>query len=62
MYEATGDDTYAAWAVDLQDRQDELFWDFKDGGYFASAADENVLVRMKDGQVGVRLSVDGVLS
>ena len=51
LYEATGKEDYLMFARDLQVRQDELFWDDKDKGYFASAADEHVLVRMKDGSV-----------
>ena len=41
------------WAIELQKRQDELFWDPDQGGYFAAAADEHVLVRMKDAQVRI---------
>ncbi|WWD20961.1 hypothetical protein CI109_105439 [Kwoniella shandongensis] len=50
LYEATGDERHALWAVELQKRQDDLFWDEQGGGYFASAPDEHVLVRMKDAQ------------
>ena len=51
-----GDEAYALWAVELQNRQNELFWDEKNGGYFASAVDDHVLVRMKETQVSSHLS------
>jgi uncharacterized protein YyaL (SSP411 family) len=51
LYEASGKEEYALFAIELQDRQDELFWDEEAGGYFASAPDEHVLIRMKDAQV-----------
>jgi uncharacterized protein YyaL (SSP411 family) len=51
LYEASGKEEYALFAIELQKRQDELFWDEKGGGYFASAPDEHVLIRMKDAQV-----------
>jgi uncharacterized protein YyaL (SSP411 family) len=51
LYEASGKEEYALFAVELQSRQDELFWDKDGGGYFASAPDEHVLIRMKDAQV-----------
>ena len=44
------------WAVRLQEKMDELFYDDTEGGaggYFASAPDEHVLIRMKDAQVCV---------
>ncbi|KAK8843499.1 hypothetical protein IAR55_007159 [Kwoniella newhampshirensis] len=50
LYEATGREDHALWAAELQKRQDDLFWDEQGGGYFASAPDEHVLVRMKDAQ------------
>jgi uncharacterized protein YyaL (SSP411 family) len=51
LYQASGKEEYALFAIDLQKRQDELFWDEEGGGYFASAPDEHVLIRMKDAQV-----------
>lgn len=35
----------------LQERQDGLFWDETDGGYFTSAKNEHILLRQKDFQV-----------
>lgn len=51
LYEASGKEAYALWAVRLQDKLDELFYDRERGGYFASAPDPHILVRMKDAQV-----------
>lgn len=53
LYEASGKEEYAMFALELQNRQDELFWDADGGGYFASAPDEHVLIRMKDAQVSL---------
>lgn len=53
LYEAGGKQEYASFAIELQERQDELFWDRDAGGYFASAPDEHVLIRMKDAQVSL---------
>jgi len=53
LYEACGKEEYAMFAIELQKRQDELFWDEEGGGYFASAPDEHVLIRMKDAQVSL---------
>jgi uncharacterized protein YyaL (SSP411 family) len=39
------------WAKELQDIQDNLFWDKNDGSYFYSEANaKNVVVRMKEGK------------
>lgn len=51
LYEASGKEQYATWAIRLQEKQDELFYDKEGGGYFASAPDPHLLIRMKDAQV-----------
>ncbi|HSH39953.1 MAG TPA: thioredoxin domain-containing protein [Chthoniobacterales bacterium] len=49
LYEASFDIGRIQWAIKLQERQDELFGDAKQGGYFSTAAsDANVLLRMKE--------------
>jgi uncharacterized protein len=49
LYEASFDVGRIEWALKLQQRQDELFRDAKEGGYFmTSGADANVLLRMKE--------------
>ena len=49
LYEASFDVRRLEWAMKLQQRQDELFRDSKDNGYFSnSGQDSNVLLRMKE--------------
>jgi uncharacterized protein len=50
LYEISFDVGRLDWAMKLQQRQDELFRDGKDGGYFStSGKDADVLLRMKEG-------------
>lgn len=50
MYEASLDADWLQWAETLQETQDKLFWDEKDGGYFSSSAvDKTILLRGKEG-------------
>ncbi|KAI0711527.1 hypothetical protein C8Q76DRAFT_622913 [Earliella scabrosa] len=56
LYEASANEEYLLWAVRLQEKQDELFYDPEGGGYFASAPDEHILIRMKDAQDGAEPS------
>ena len=51
LYSITGHESHIVWAIQLQDKMDELFEDKNGGGYWASEEDELVLVRMKDSQV-----------
>ena len=61
LYEATFDLRHLDWAVELQERQDELFWDAAGGGYFASAAgDPGVLLRLKADSDGAEPSPNSV--
>jgi uncharacterized protein YyaL (SSP411 family) len=49
LYETTFDVNWLMWAVQLQQKQDELFWDNQRAGYFASSGnDSSVLFRMRD--------------
>jgi uncharacterized protein YyaL (SSP411 family) len=49
LYEASFDVSRIEWALKLQQRQDELFRDTKQGGYFStSGRDSNVLLRIKE--------------
>ena len=61
LYEASGKEEYAVWAIRLQEKLDELFYDKEGGGYFASAPDEHILVRMKDAQVRFRINLLAVM-
>ncbi|KAI0371371.1 hypothetical protein BV20DRAFT_1069463 [Pilatotrama ljubarskyi] len=56
LYEASAKEKYLTWAIRLQEKQDELFYDLQGGGYFASAPDEHILIRMKDAQDGAEPS------
>ena len=38
LYQVTFDPAHLEWAVELQSRQDEQFWDENAKGYFTSAA------------------------
>src|SRR5262249_48012246 len=53
LYEASFDVEWLKFASDLQETQDRLFLDEKNGGYFSSSGrDQNVFVRMKDDNDG----------
>ncbi|CCM05079.1 uncharacterized protein FIBRA_07286 [Fibroporia radiculosa] len=60
LYEACGKEEYVIWAIRLQEKQDELFFDAEGCGYFASAPDEHILIRMKDAQDGAEPSAVSV--
>lgn len=52
-YIATLDVSALRWAKDLQDTQDQLFWDAERGGYFYSQANApDVILRLKDDHDG----------
>ena len=49
LYETSFDVKWLSWAVDLQRKQDALFWDNQRAAYFASTGnDSSVLFRMRD--------------
>src|SRR4030095_14195794 len=53
LYEASFDVEWLKFAVELQETQDRLFFDEKNGGYFStSGKDESVFLRMKDDNDG----------
>jgi uncharacterized protein YyaL (SSP411 family) len=61
LYEATLDDAWLEWALDLQGRQDAHFWDTTAGNYFSSAAgDSLVAIRMKEDYDGAEPSANSV--
>lgn len=61
LYEASFDVNWLTWAIDLQKKQDALFWDEKDGGYFsASGNDPSVLLRVKEDYDGAEPSPNSV--
>jgi uncharacterized protein len=49
LFQADPDPAWLSWAIDLQRRQDELFWDDRDAGWFSTTGqDPTVLLRMKE--------------
>ncbi|KAK5880800.1 hypothetical protein CesoFtcFv8_021671 [Champsocephalus esox] len=51
LYEASLQTQWLQWAEQLQLRQDELFWDQQDGGYFCSDPnDASILLQLKKGE------------
>jgi hypothetical protein len=61
LYEASFDVKYLTWAIALQKKQDELFWDKDGGGYFSTTGqDASVILRMKDDYDGAEPSPNSV--
>ncbi len=61
LFDASGDAEWLAWAVELQRRQDELFWDAEGGGWYSTTGkDPSVLVRMKEDYDGAEPSASSV--
>ena len=57
LFQATGDPSWLEWALELQQRQDELFWDPGDGGWYnTTEADPSVLLRLKEDYDGAEPS------
>ena len=49
LFQADGNAEWLEWAVQLQRRQDELFWDEAQGGWFSTTGeDPTVLLRLKE--------------
>ena len=61
LYEATFDIEWLKFASQLQETQDRLFFDEKNGGYFSSSGrDECVFVRMKDDNDGAEPAASSI--
>jgi uncharacterized protein YyaL (SSP411 family) len=61
LFQADGDPQWLAWAVSLQRRQDELFWDPVDGGWFSTTGkDPSVLLRLKEDYDGAEPAASSV--
>lgn len=61
LYETSFDVAWLSWAVRLQDKQDEMFWDAGQGTYFATTdSDPSVLFRMRDEYDGAEPSANSV--
>jgi hypothetical protein len=61
LYEASFDVDWLKFAVQLQETQDRLFFDEKNGGYFStSGKDESVFLRMKDDNDGAEPAASSI--
>ncbi|CAB4406203.1 unnamed protein product [Rhizophagus irregularis] len=62
LYQSTFNETYLAWAIDLQDQQIKLFYDEQGGGGFFNVGEDtkNILVRLKDDHDGAEPSSNSV--
>ena len=61
LYEASFNVEWLKFAIQLQETQDRLFFDEKNGGYFSnSGKDENVFLRMKDDNDGAEPAASSV--
>jgi uncharacterized protein YyaL (SSP411 family) len=61
LYEASFDVRWIAWAIRLQTKQDQLFWDNRGGAYFSTEAGRSdLLVRMKEDYDGAEPSPNSV--
>ncbi|XP_071525770.1 spermatogenesis-associated protein 20 isoform X2 [Panulirus ornatus] len=61
LYEATLDTNWLELAEELQDKQNELFWDSDGTGYFMTqSGDESILLRIKEDQDGAEPSANSV--
>ena len=61
LFQATGDAEWLEWAVTLQRRLDELFWDEADGAWFSTTGtDPHVLLRLKEDYDGAEPAASSV--
>ena len=61
LFQADGDARWLEWALILQRRQDELFWDPVDGGWFSTTGhDPSVLLRLKEDYDGAEPAASSI--
>ena len=61
LFQADADPMWLEWAIALQHRQDELFWDETAGGWFSTTGrDPSVLLRMKEDYDGAEPTASSV--
>ena len=61
LFQADANPAWLEWAIELQRRQDELFWDEADGGWFSTTGhDPTVLMRMKEDYDGAEPTASSV--
>jgi len=61
LFQATGEPRWLEWAITLQARMDELFWDPGGGGWFSTTGhDPSVLLRLKETYDGAEPAASSV--
>ena len=61
LFQADGDPRWLEWATELQDVQDDLFWDAADGGWFSTTGrDPSVLLRLKEDYDGAEPAASSI--
>ena len=61
LYEASFDVRWLSWAIQLQEKQDRLFWDSEHGGYFSTTGgDSSVLLQMREDYDGAEPSPNSI--
>ena len=61
LFQADGNARWLEWALSLQRRQDDLFWDAIEGGWFSTTgADPTVLLRLKEDYDGAEPAASSV--
>ena len=61
LFQADPDAQWLSWAIELQERQDALFWDEQGGGWFSTTGqDPHVLLRMKEEYDGAEPSASSI--
>jgi uncharacterized protein len=61
LFQADGDPAWLRWALDLQARLNELFWDEAEGGWFStSGEDPTVLLRLKEDYDGAEPAASSI--
>jgi hypothetical protein len=61
LFQSDGDVEWLRWAIELQDRQDALFWDEAGGGWFSTTGeDPSVLLRLREDYDGAEPAASSV--
>ena len=61
LFQVEGDIKWLEWALELQKRQDDLFWDETEGGWYCTTdGDASVLLRLKEDHDGAEPSSSSV--
>ena len=61
LFQADGDPQWLEWALAMQDRQNALFWDPIDGGWFSTTGqDASVLLRLKEDYDGAEPAASSI--